>query len=217
MNLKENYIKIRQWFQPYYKPRPDGYVEPELDEVNSEDKQAEEFKSVNGDKALKVKVLTNKNPLTQVVNSKHKPTSGNIIYFYHDDKILQVFARFEQGQGFAHQERDNAARRELDPLIYPTDRQYDRAHLIPIGYHGSENDKRLLIGWDGRQNKKEQHDFEIKVKQLNKKYPIYWLTSVCKVPGGLKWNYRIWNATNPDQPKLVAKEDMVMDCKYVWR
>ena len=135
MNLKENYIKIRQWFQPYYKPRPDGYVEPELDEVNSEDKQAEEFKSVNGDKALKVKVLTNKNPLTQVVNSKHKPTSGNIIYFYHDDKILQVFARFEQGQGFAHQERDNAARKELDPLIYPTDRQYDRAHLIPIGYH----------------------------------------------------------------------------------
>ena len=73
MNLKENDIKIRQWFQPYYKPRPDGYVEPELDEVNSEDGQSESFQSVNGDKALKVKVLTNKNPLTQVVNSKHKP------------------------------------------------------------------------------------------------------------------------------------------------
>ncbi len=73
---------------------------------------------------------------------------------------------------------------------------------------GLENDKRLLIGWDGRQNKKEQHDFEIKVKQLNKN--THPLANFClQSSRRTKWSYRIWNATNPDQPKLVAKEDMV--------
>src|SRR5699024_12125259 len=69
---------------------------------------------------------------------------------------LPIFvAHLAPGSGYTFRERDVAARGLLKPLIYPRDqgKPFDRTHLLPIGYHGSENDERLLVGWDSDANR----------------------------------------------------------------
>lgn len=210
------YVAIRQWFQPYYRQKPKGSVRKQ--EVPKADGKLEQVESVNGDKNIKCRVYTNAKPLTHAIGFKNKPV-GDCIYCYHDNNVIQVFAHFDRDKnaGNKYPSRNNTARKKLKSIISITDETpCDRAHLIPIGYHGSENDSRLLVWWSAKQNQNNQREFEIKVKELNKKIPIYWLTSINRIKGGLMWHYRIWDATNPNDPKLKMKLDLEFPCKYTW-
>lgn len=211
------YASIRTWLQPYWRARPRGARRRD-DAIDNSDAKIE--RSVNGDPALKCAIYnyTGSGNLSRASQMIKKP-DGNKIFCYHDAKVMQVFAHFERGQGFDHQKRDDAARKQLEPLIYPKGVQYDRTHLIPIGYHGSENDKRLLVGWDSSQNRNEMADFEKRAKALNKKVPIWWLTSISRIPGGLRWQYRIYDATDQKSTNPTCRLHLDLDypCEYVWR
>lgn len=219
--LHNIYVSIRTWLQPYYRPKPHDAIKSKSkskSQPNDEKIKIAE-QSVNGDKNLTVKVFNSSTPLNKAIKSPNKPI-GNRIYCYLDGTVMQVFAHFDIGQAISNgsEKRSNEDRQKLEPMIRVTDRQFDRTHLIPFGYHGSENDNRLLVGWDGNQNKNELNRFEKKVREkINSKMPIYWLTQINKIKGGLQWHYRVWDATNPNEPILKAHLDLDLPCKYVWR
>lgn len=205
------YVKIRTWFQPYYKPRPKNAVK------TKELKVAPKVEvSVNGDPHIKISV---KNVNASLANPMRyaKFMKGDSIWCYHDEKVFQVLGYFaaDRNAGWKYQERDDAARKQLEPIILITDnRKKDRTHLIPIGYHGSENDNRLLVMWDSYQNQNEMADFEKLAKSYNKKHGIYWFTEIKRAKGGLLWSYQIFNA---DTKVLWKRLDLQLPCKYVWR
>lgn len=191
------YTRLRQFFQPYYRPKPKKPKVKSADtavvSVSERDaKPAEGAVAVNGDTALLCKVLNYPGRLDNAIDFKKKPSLG-VIWAYHDANVHQLFARFDPGDGWRCRERDDAARGQLKPLIYPKNQgRFDRTHLIPIGYHGSENDNRLVVGWNPRQNQQEFAEFE-KV-QKKRKEPIYWQTLITKTPAGANWRYRIYDA-----------------------
>lgn len=141
-----------------------------------------------------VDIIDVSKPLDKAYLLKHKPAADEV-WYYHDGTRHQLYARFEPRSGYRHKERDSAARRKLNALVYPINAGvFDRTHTIPIGYHGSENNSKLLIGWSSSQNRKELNDFEQKAKALNE--PIYWFTDVRKSPYGAVWRYAIFSAVD---------------------
>ena len=151
-------------------------------------------------------------PLDRVMESNNKPRVGRI-WCYHDSTHHQVIGCFAPGMGFAHKGRDGASRKRLKPLVYPIqDKPFDRTHLIPIGYHGSEEDPRLLIGWDSEVNRNLFNDFEQAVKK--EKRTIYWVTLVEKTNYGARWEYKIYDYKTG---KLLSELTNEMKSRFVWK
>lgn len=91
---------------------------------------------------------------------------------------------------------------------------FDRTHVIPIGYHGSENDNRLLVGFNSKLNRKDLRDFEIKVSKLNDEMTILWFVSIDRQPD----DSAIWYATIWDEKGNILMEDQFHDKdKFVWK
>lgn len=245
--LLRTYIKIRQWFQPYYRYRGDldkyatggnkrpktrGSTKPVRKKKKSSTAKRKKTnvqspastarvvgkngkvkkKTIPATTQPRVKVIDSSQPLTRAIKSSKKP-GPNTIWCFHNKNYHQVFARLEPGSGFVFTERDNAARKELKPNVFPKqNKPFDRTHLIPIGYHGSENDKRLLIGWDSDVNRGPFNDFE--QKQKRRRVAIYWLTSVTRQPYGARWDYRIYDASTG---KLLDKYTDEQRKDFVWK
>ena len=154
-------------------------------------------------------------PLDTIINRKTLPGPG-VIWTFHNDRKHQVFGHFLPGTGYSHKGRSDTARKKLKPTIYPDPRDFhqpfDRTHLIPVGYHGSEKDNFLLVGWDPEANRNEFREFE--EKQKKRQVPIFWFTSIERVPTGARWTYRIYDART--KKKLDELVD-TMDCDMVWR
>ena len=168
-----------------------------------------------GEKKAGVRIMSYSKPLDKAINFRTKPAVGSI-YSYTSPTKIQAFAHFAPQAGFAYQGRNDGARKKLKPLVFPDPnawgKPFDRTHLIPVGFHGSESDSRLLIGWDSDQNRGPFNDFEKKQKKL--KHPIYWLASVTRLKGGARWEYKIYNA---DTGELVDELTEHMKCPFVWR
>ena len=133
-SLRGLYTSIRRWFQPYYRE-----TSPTPSKKSRKSKPKKRKASAKPQQAtfVPVKIVDYPNPLTNVMQFKKKP-SRNRIWCYHDKNVHQIVAHFTPGSGLIFKTRDNAARRELKPLIFPTNKgAFDRTHLIPIGYHGS--------------------------------------------------------------------------------
>ncbi len=114
--------------------------------------------------------------------------------YYHDGYFHQIGARFEKGSYLRYQFRSLEQRKKLKPLIFPNSKDYDATHIIPIGFHGSENDPRLLIGWNPKQNRHAIFDFENKVCDINYREPILWY-SILKLNNDktVLWKTNIYN------------------------
>lgn len=215
------YIKIRQWFQPYYrwypksdKHDPKAIAREQRRRAKAAKRGKPTGKSLHEEDTLvpSVKILNYPKPLHNGMKFQKKPKPGSI-WCYHNDRHHQIFAHFEPGMGYVHRERDHKARKSLKPLVYPNQgRPFDRTHTIPIGYHGSENDNRLLIGWDSDVNRGAFNEFE--KKQKARKEPIYWMTLVDKIPGGARWRYLIYDARND---ALLDSLESTMKCDFVWK
>lgn len=149
------------------------------------------------------------------VQSLNKLPDLDTMWYYHDKMTHQVLGYFSQGSGYRNNRRSNALRRKLDPLIYPKTlgEPYDRTHLIPLGYHGSEGDSRLLIGWLAEHNRVVFNDFE--QKQKARKQDIYWLTRVDRLPdySGATWTFEIYD----DSLRLIDELEVELKANFMWK
>jgi hypothetical protein len=190
------------FLQPYYRPRPKGAMK-----VDGKPSRTSAAKS----KVSDFKVVGVSEPLTGAIKRSQKP-SLNSVWCYHDQKIHQNFAHLAAGAGFKYRKRNDAARKKFVPLVRPKNVQvFDKTHTIPFGYHGLEDDARLVVGWDSRQNQKEFSSFES--RQKSRQHDIYWLTHIERTGREVTWLYRVYDARNG---KCIDGLEMNMKCAFHW-
>lgn len=202
---------------PYYRPKPEVLVNKDT-EGRKKTQIHKSREQLIDRKDLTMPVLRYPNPLDKAYTFKKKP-SLNTIWYYHSASRHQVYAHLAQGSGYTHKsgERSNLDRSMLKPVLYPIGQKYDRTHLIPFGYHGSESDPRLVIGWNAFQNRNEMSDFEQKQKKL--KQDIYWLTDVRRTKYGAALRYEIFSARDDRLlDSLVVKVGSAQaPVKFYWK
>ena len=139
----------------------------------------------------------------------------DIVYFYHDKQTHQVAVSFDPKSAWKYQARSNSKRKNLKPMLYPEGKtSYDRTHIIPIGFHGTESDNRLLVGWNSRQNRVDINRFERKVREYNKNHKILWFADIAKEPDGSA----TWKAIVMDETGTVRMKHTWHDrSKFVWQ
>jgi len=143
-------------------------------------------------------------------------SASNLAYFYHDENYHQIAVKFKKGSRKKHyQERDDIARKQLKPLLYPKSNQpFDRTHIIPIAYHGSENDNRLLVGFNSKLNRQDLRDFEIKVSHFNDKQTILWFVSIDKQPDtSAIWYAIVWD----EKGKILIEDEFHDKDPFTWK
>lgn len=85
--------------------------------------------------------------------------------------------------------------------------------MIPIGFHGSENDERLLVGFHGKINKGKLKTLEEYVTNVNSNEPILWFVDIRRQPDQTAiWNATIWD----EEHNLIADESFHDKSKFVW-
>lgn len=147
---------------------------------------------------LMMRILQANKPLDNVMSAAQIPKQDTM-WYYHDSNRHQIYAHLMPGTGFrvGSEERSDTERAKLKPKLRPMksafyDEPYDRTHLIPFGYHGSENDPRLVVGWSRAENRNGLMEFEARAKKIKK--PILWLTDIRKLQYGAAWRYVVLDA-----------------------
>lgn len=156
------------------------------------------------------KPLTIKDAYDMISRSK-----ARIAYYYHDSDYHQIAVRFEpRSIKDKYKPRDGAERRKLKPLLFPIqDVPFDRTHVIPVGYHGSESDKRLLVGFNSEINQNELQEFEFRVANINKSKTILWFVSIEKqFDGSALWRTTVWD----ERGKVLKQAEFHDIKKFVW-
>lgn len=140
---------------------------------------------------------------------------ADIVFYSHTQTNHQVWAKFEHGSSKRFSYRSDVKRRELEPVIHPKNYyKTDRTHIFPIGYHGSESDYRLLVGWDSHQNRTGINQFERKVGRYNEKNTILWFVDIERqADGSAIWRSKVWN----EEGKQIFVQQWHDRKKYVWR
>ena len=186
-----------------------------LKELERQSNEAYNSHGPDGDLLL-MRVLNYPKPLSNAPKFKRIPKL-NTIWYYHDRTHHQTWAHVAPRSGYRATRRDNAARHRGRPIIYPRQgKPFDRTHVLPIGYHGSENDPRLVIGWDSNQNRHELNEFE----QRQKKRPneLLWLTDVRRTKYGAAWRYLVYDAKTRDllDQTVVKMGNEKHHVNFVW-
>lgn len=192
--IKYWHYKIDKWLNPY------KYDESSLGKYESHKEFLKYMKShsvedvVNND-ILGVRLKNVDGRLTKDnVKSRLGAEQFDTVLWYHTMSVHQVAVKFDSESYFRYQHRSNEARRRLKPLLYPiSDEPFDRTHLIPVGYHGSESNDILLVGWDSYLNRHPMQKFEEKVRSYNSR-PIIWFTELeLQHDGSVVWKTIIMN------------------------
>lgn len=219
------YIKLRQFFQPYYRYFPKSQKKKKKSAASASQKPIQttpqqkkkkpqaDARRVSTPKPIEsLRVADYPVALTKVMSFKKKPSLG-IAWCYHDQNVHQVVAHVAPKSGYLHKTRDDLARGRLRPQLWPRqNKPFDRTHLLPIGYHGSENDPRLLVGWDSDANRGPFMHFE--KKQKKRKQDIYWCTFITRLPRGARWQYFVYDASTLE---LLDELEHTMTCEFVWK
>lgn len=138
----------------------------------------------------------------------------NLGYFYHDKNYHQLAIKFDANSSWKYKERNGAKIKKLKPLVYHKDiRTQDRTHMVPIGYHGSEDDARLLVGFSSKINKGELKKFENYIANINDREAVLWFINIERQ----KDNTVIWKATVWDKDNNIIDEKQFHDkSQFVW-
>lgn len=168
------------------------------------------------------------NNINAYIGNKEKLPVGEIIFSQNNNsmEVMQFikagmrseFQRFgsEADKERARQLRKNARKRSRIKANDKSARWVKRngkpsldwhwAHLIPVGYHGSEGDERLGVRWWGQDNSTvndgngTMQKFED--RQEKRKEGFYWLTRIEKYDdgrfAGLRWIYKIYSQTGEE-------------------
>jgi len=203
------YFKIRKWLQPYWNPAPKPVVHEERDDDEDDDDNVHEEADL-----VQIKVLKAKKPLDAMWAAGKAPSVG-AYWCYHDLTKHQVCAFLPKGTAFSYKGRDDERRSKLKPLLYPRqDKAYDRTHLVPFGYHGSENHQALVVGWDSNQNRNELREFEMNMNRRNQKSDLYLMTLLERKKGYATWEYLVFDGATK---KCVDKLSLKLECDdWAW-
>lgn len=209
-------VRLRQWFQPYYQPQSPSAKRPVKKRAQSSGSTPPPLGVAKRAKpksdSPELRILDYPNPLNRAIEFSKKP-SPNRVWCYHDNKRHHLFAHLLPQSGMQFRERDNQKRRKLEPMLYPTNvGTYDRTHVLPIGYHGSERDRRLLVGWDSAANRGIFEAFERKYKRIGT--PVYWLTAIERTPTGATWLYRVYDA---ETLEVIDELTHTMTAQFAWK
>lgn len=207
------YVKIRQWFQPYWNPMPEELKKKSKGKKKRSGKNkpnqegtvekpvkptTEELIEKLGYRPSAMKVAKIKQSIDQVLKLSDKRPGPDKIWFYHDATHHQILAHLEPGTGFrfGKDDRSDEERKALKPMLRPINlkQPYHRTHMLPFGYIGTENDPRLVVGWNGSQNTNELNDFEQRNKKRDE--PIYWFADIRRTKYGAAWRYQIFSVND---------------------
>lgn len=193
---------------------------PDITEKTEEEKALEHLDNLAKPKQARPKLglemIDVYKPLTKASSfDMIKNSNPRITYYFHDIDYHQIAVKFEpRSIKPEYKVRDDAERKKLKPLLFPIqDVWFDRTHVIPIGYHGSESDKRLLVGFNSELNQNELKHFEEKVANINRTKTILWFVSIERqLDKSARWNTTVW-----DEKGKVLMEDSFHDPKeFVW-
>lgn len=196
------YQRIRKWIQPYWNPKPKKKKKPRDKSFSTRGKETELI------------FVESKRPLTRAFEFEKQPKIDEC-WTYHNSHLHQIWCHLAPGTGFRYttDQRSNEERRLTNLCIRPVLKvkgSIHRTHMLPFGYHGLENDERLVIGWSGEANIGPFNEFEQKIKKL--KEPIYWMCSVERMKYGARWRYIIFN----EQMKMIDSLEHIMKTEFVW-
>lgn len=196
------YQRIRKWIQPYWNPKPKKKKKPRDKSFSTRGKETELI------------FVESKRPLTRAFEFEKQPKIDEC-WTYHNSHLHQIWCHLAPGTGFRYttDQRSNEERRLTNLCIRPVLKvkgSIHRTHMLPFGYHGLENDERLVIGWSGEANIRPFNEFEQKIKKL--KEPIYWMCSVERMKYGARWRYIIFN----EQMKMIDSLEHIMKTEFVW-
>ena len=196
------YQRIRKWIQPYWNPKPKKKKKPRDKSFSTRGKETELI------------FVESKRPLTRAFEFEKQPKIEEC-WTYHNSHLHQIWCHLAPGTGFRYttDQRSNEERRLTNLCIRPVLKvkgSIHRTHMLPFGYHGLENDERLVIGWSGEANIGPFNEFEQKIKKL--KEPIYWMCSVERMKYGARWRYIIFN----EQMKMIDSLEHIMKTEFVW-
>lgn len=196
------YQKIRKWIQPYWNPKPKKKKKPRTKSFSTRGKETDLI------------FVESKRPLTRAFEFEKQPKFDEC-WTYHNSHLHQIWCHLVPGTGFRYtsEQRSNEERRLTNLCIRPVLKvkgAVHRTHMLPFGYHGLENDERLVIGWSGEANIGPFNEFEQKIKKL--KEPIYWMCSVERMKYGARWRYIIFN----EQMKMIDSLEHIMKTEFVW-
>lgn len=196
------YQRIRKWIQPYWNPKPKKKKKPRDKSFSTRGKETELI------------FVESKRPLTRAFEFEKQPKIDEC-WTYHNSHLHQIWCHLAPGTGsrYTTDQRSNEERRLTNLCIRPVLKvkgSIHRTHMLPFGYHGLENDERLVIGWSGEANIGPFNEFEQKIKKL--KEPIYWMCSVERMKYGARWRYIIFN----EQMKMIDSLEHIMKTEFVW-
>ena len=226
------YAMIRHFFQPFWFPKPKRIKKDNgrLSKNKIKEKSKEETLE-NHERYFtspKLKIYHSKSPLNiKTLATKLKDES--LVYHY-DRHKYEILAYFKGGKNarFKYQnERKNNAKAtkqrskfkndsETCPIFYVgfnhVKGKLDRTHLIPFGYHGSENSNLVVSYWRGDSNKGVIAEFENKVTE--KDIELFWYVSIERIgeKRGLRWIGRAYNK----HLELIDEIVDEFDIEYKW-
>ncbi|PTK46096.1 hypothetical protein BUZ69_07990 [Staphylococcus saprophyticus] len=207
--------------QSEYRGRPKKEVQSQQEEQRTDAEilaKVQNLKEVGQPKKKKLGLemvdlssdLNNEKALAMLQASEPRVT-----FYWHDDTQHQIAVKFDKnGIKEEYKPRSNKERRQLEPLITPYRvENTDRTHVIPIGYHGSENDQRLLIRFDSHINQVKLKNFEEQASKINKKQPILWFVDIQKQDNdSVKWYASVWD----EQGKVILQKMFHDKRKFKW-
>lgn len=177
-----------------------------------EEKQTKAFLS-RGEIGVKLTTMSNKLEKAKVIQLLQR-SGYNIGYFYHDETYHQLAVKFDKNSSWKYRERNDAKRKKLKPLVYHMNSStQDKTHMIPIGFHGSEDDARLLVGFSSKINKGALKNFETYIGNVNDKEEILWFVNIERQTD----NTAIWHATVWDKNNNIIDEKHFHDKEqFIW-
>lgn len=162
-----------------------------------------------------IEIIGYNQPLTDVCRTLQQ-SGSHVAHYYHDSEHHQLAVKFNPDSSRLFYIRDDVKRKKLKPLLFPltNNEPFDRTHIIPVGYHGSENDERLVVGFSSRINREDLYDFEIYVAEVNKNKTILWFVDIEKQrDGSAIWHATVWD----EQGDIIAHDDFHDEHEFVWK
>lgn len=154
-------------------------------------------------------VMTEEKALNRLNNS-----ASSIAYYCHELGHHQIAVKFDKGSAWKYHERNEGKRKKLKPIIeHKKEGLGDKTHLIPIGFHGSENDERLLVRFDSKINKGELKKAEEYVSKINIDETILWFVDIVKqVDETAIWYMTVWG----EDRNIILQKSFHDKNKFRW-
>lgn len=208
--------KVDRWFNPW--KYDNEAIQVLIAHKNPSQKiKGKTAQEVVDSHSLAVNLSTQKAPFNaeSAISSLKQEPFDNGLYF-HDFDHHQVVVKYDRQAGNRYQARNGYKRKKMKLLIEPKGvKVFDKAHIHPVAFHGSDDDNRMLVGWDSNQNRKDMRLFEQEVAELNKKEPIIWYVSIDfqnKTDFSAVWLSQVYNLDG----QLLLEQTFHDKSKFKW-